>query len=222
MSVNTTPFLHLPQWDANEQPSYLGEINPAFAAIDSGYGDIKTLAQTGVSGSQEAITTANDAKAQSQANAGAITTLQQEHAALEADFVNSHYSRQLNLECTVEAENVTVKNAVITYNDYFAHIRFELTFSQDTQFPRTTKILSVSNFPGTVQRLYGLTNMVQLPTTMFTVVAVFDGTNLSILGIGGNNHIAAQNYFVPFFVPIFTMPSTRDSLMDDCMYLPAR
>ena len=69
MSIQTTPFLHLPQWTAEEQPSFLGEINPAWAAIDTGYGDIKTSTDTAITMASAAVNTANMSKTQSEANA---------------------------------------------------------------------------------------------------------------------------------------------------------
>ena len=36
MHSNSTEFLHLPQWDSTDIPSYLGDFNGAFADIDRG------------------------------------------------------------------------------------------------------------------------------------------------------------------------------------------
>ena len=220
MSVNTTPFLHLPQWEANEQPSYLGEINPAFAAIDVGYGDIKTLAQTGVSGSQDAITASNAAKAQSQANAGAITTLQQELTQLKADFVNGHYVRQITLTSD-PVENVSARRQIITYNDYMAHIYFEILFTSDSPISTTdvTLLNNVGGMPGSVRKLNGITN-IQIPDTQYIPAASFNGVTLKLVGLPGTHTLKAGNYACFFTVPIFILPSnqTKENLMDNCLY----
>ena len=221
MSVNTTPFLHLPQWDANEQPSYLGEINPAFAAIDSGYGDIKTLAQTGVSGSQEAITTANAAKAQSQANAGAITTLQQGLTQLEADFIDAHYVKTAVLEITPVA-NVTFKQRVVTYNNYFANIYLEVTTSADISLATggfgTLIGSNITGLPGVVKKLNGISN-INISEGIYIPVVTFTGTELYITGLPGNLVLHPGNYAVFFNAPVFITNNTRNIMFDNCLYL---
>lgn len=57
MAINTTPNLHLPQWTPNEKPSYLVDFNQAFAAIDTGFSNVKE-------GSDGAVQTATAALAQ--------------------------------------------------------------------------------------------------------------------------------------------------------------
>lgn len=36
MHSQSTEFLHLPQWEQNDIPSFLGDFNSAFADIDAG------------------------------------------------------------------------------------------------------------------------------------------------------------------------------------------
>lgn len=223
MSINTTPFLHLPQWTEQEHPSFLSEMNQAYASIDTGYGDIKTIAQTGVTGATEAVAAANEAKQQSQANAGAITTLQQSLTQLEADFVDSHYSRQITLT-SEPIENVTVSRQIITYNHYFANIYFEIKFNSNMTAPSTETVLlnNVGGMPGTVQKLAGITNII-LESSQYIPICKFDGTTLSIPPIPGSLTIKRGGYAIFFSVPVFisTNSMSRDALLDNCLYIPA-
>lgn len=227
MSVNTTPFLHLPQWEANEQPSYLGEINPAFSAIDSGYGDIKTLAQTGVSSSQEAVTTANAAKAQSQANAGAITTLQQEHTALAADFVNSHHTQQVALQCTpVDGVPITIVWGRVTYNAYCAHFEFLFRFTTNinkTDNPGATyPIINIEGVPGTILRAVGFTNAVasdENKNAQYNAACYLKQNVIELWQIRPNDTINAGTYMATFNLPIFYGSTTKEAVLDGCMYI---
>ena len=223
MSINTTPFLHLPQWTAEEHPSFLSEINQGYASIDAGYGDIKTLAQTGVTGAAEAVATANEAKQQSQANAGAITTIQQSITQLETSIADSHYSRQITLT-SEPIDGVTVNKQIITYNQYFANIFFEIKFNSDMTVPSTETVLlnNVSGMPGTVRRLTGISNII-LETSQYIPVFNFNGNTLSIVSIPNSPTIKRGGCAIFFSVPIFISqnPMSRDALFDNCLYLPA-
>ena len=225
MSVNTTPFLHLPQWEANEQPSYLGEINPAFAAIDTGYGDIKTLAQTGVSSSQEAVTTANAAKAQSQANAGAITTLQQGLTRLEADFADSHNVTQVDLNVTSIEDAFAFRTCKQTYNHYVSHIYFRFDITKNFSTLNSKKIANVDNFFGTVKNV-GLPFIAQVFEANGTpaggmATCFFNGNEITMLGLGGaTKYLKPGGYAAVVTLPVFIMTS-RENIVDNCLYIPA-
>ena len=232
MSVNTTPFLHLPQWDANEQPSYLGEINPAFAAIDSGYGDIKTLAQTGVSGSQEAITTANAAKAQSQANAGAITTLQQALTQLEADFINASSLKNKTFTPTEVVDTITFSVATVVYNKYNAFFKIYLKCTKLATFLAAHSSDSIAlgklpDIPFIFQRI-DLSGGFSFPLNMTDSFGTWadklsawikaDGT--VVLGAASNTSgSTATTLNLVASLPIFMSSSARNAVnLDNCLY----
>lgn len=227
MSINTTPFLHLPQWTAEEHPSFLSEMNQAYAAIDTGYGDVKTLAQTGVNESAEAVDTANGAKQQSQANAGAITTLQQSLTQLEADYVNSHSAKHVTLQCTpVDGIPVTINWGRVTYNDYFAHFEFSFRFTENFNNTNTTAsaypIINIDGVPGTIRQVLGLTNAVASnadKNAQYTAGCYLKQNVIELLKIRPQDTINLGSYVAVFSVPIFISPSTKEALMDGCMYI---
>lgn len=232
MSVNTTPFLHLPQWDANEQPSYLGEINPAFAAIDSGYGDIKTLAQTGVSGSQEAVTTANAAKAQSQANAAAITTLQQSLTQLEADFINASYLKNKTFTPINVIDTITFTVATVIYNKYNAFFKIDLKCTNWAVFlaAHTSASVALGKLPDIpfVFRRIDLSGGFSFPlnvsdsfgnwTDKLSAWISADGT--VVLGSASNTSGSSSTTLsLVASLPIFMSSSARNAVnLDNCLY----
>lgn len=182
MSIQTTPFLHLPQWTAEEQPSFLGEINPAWAAIDAGYGDIKTSAGTAITTANAAVNTANAAKSQSQANAGVITQLQQQIAQLEADFVNQSYLVNDNPEITTSHSGVTINTGAFFHNGYAAVGHFVLSLSQGSYtFNNTSPVFTVTNLPYVWKEI-----------TLNTSETYGPVGNIKVYGRSGSEPIAAR------------------------------
>lgn len=148
MSIRTTPFLHLPQWTAEEQPSFLGEINPAWASIDQGYGDIKTDSATAITTANAAVNTANAAEQQSQANAGAITQLQKRLTLLENSFNNAQTLVSDTPVISNPINGVNAEGIQFYHNGFAAWGHFRIGFNVGTHnITANTPVFNVSGLP---------------------------------------------------------------------------
>ena len=230
MSINTTPNLHLPQWTADEQPSFLAEINGAWSSIDAGYGQNKTDAATAITASGNAVSIAEAAKQQSQANAGIITQLQQQLTQLEADFINQSYLITDNPTITNIHSGVHVSTEQFFHNGYVATGHFLLSFDNGTyNFTNDTPLFKLSNLPYVWNRI-----------VMNTAETFGPNSNIAISGLSGYNALATWlesdgNLYtgadlvisgavfkidLVFSVPIFRSSSSRTGDMpDQCVFL---
>lgn len=236
MSINTTPFLHLPQWTASEQPSYLGEMNQAYSAIDTGYGEIKTLAQTGVTGSQAAVATADAAKEQSQANAAAITTLQQSVASLESDFIDASHIKTLNLTYDNVYDGFEITSAFTHYNRYCAHFFISIRNNNWANFFKThitssTAVCKLTNIPyiyKTISLYGGFSFSINVTSSLghwgdAMSVYISQAGNLMLGGgdasiTGNSNTLMSLTATLPIFRQSTAKIRTSE-MLDNCLYI---
>lgn len=231
MSIQTTPFLHLPQWTAEEQPSFLGEINPAWAAIDSGYGDIKTKTETSLTNANNAVNIANASKAQSQANAGQITLLQQNLQQLMADF---------NSAATLHADSPTVRvsdeytgmfdriDCHIVYNKYCCFLQLSMAVKRNLTFtlPNNYNFGTV-DLPFIYNTLYFNTDMPvdnsrlkfgEIKTSNIVPCSINNGVISMLLAEHFSPVTSPDNIAIDIRAafPIF-QGGTRESIPDNCL-----
>lgn len=73
-STNKTPNYNLPQWVGTDHPTFSGDFNSAFSAIDTGMNNNKTTAESAQATAQAAQSTAESAQAAS-ANATRVAPM---------------------------------------------------------------------------------------------------------------------------------------------------
>lgn len=236
MSIQTTPFLHLPQWSAEEQPSFLGEINPAWAAIDTGYGDIKASAGTAIATANAAVSTANASKQQSEANAGQVTQLQQRIQNLENDIAQSQVLHYHNVESAISEDYANIISNIVcgvVYNRYcgIITIRMDVNGSLNLSLPKGKHTLATLALPFTYSTLNLNTDLSTI-NTMIKFDETQTATNIYCQITNGK----LMMYFVESYTtlattsmmsinvrasfPIFTANGNRNTVPDNCLFLP--
>lgn len=233
MSIQTTPFLHLPQWTAEEQPSFLGEINQAWKAIDNGYGDIKTNAETALTAANNAVNIANASKTQSQANAGQITRLQQSLQQLMADF-NSAATLHVDTPAVeISAEYTGMFDEIvcsIIYNKYTCFLTLGMSIKRNLSFTLPSNYnFGTVNLPFIYNTLYLNTDMPfhnselkfgNVNTSNIIPCAINNGV-ISMLLTESLSPVTSQDKIaidVRAAFPIF-QGGTRSSIPDNCLIL---
>lgn len=146
MSINTTPTLKLPQWTAEEHPSFLAEINPAWMTIDSAFADLKAKQEGQEADITEATTTANAAQTASNENAQAIVSTNNRITALNKEVV------QVILPLTINSAYSTMITAAaltLTYNNFILRAAVSLTFAKtvNVNIPNHAIICTAANIP---------------------------------------------------------------------------
>lgn len=237
MSIQTTPFLHLPQWTAEEQPSFLGEINPAWEAIDSGYGDIKTRTDTAITSANAAANTANSSMQQSQANAGQITQLQQRLQNLENRIGLSNVLQYKNIETTISSDYAGMIEGItcsVVYNDYTSIITLELRLKENLSFTLPNgkyTLATLNNFPFTYSTLNLTTDLSTINTSLTlnetqTATGVYcqiSGGKLLMYISSGFSTVTTTtqtNINVRESFPIFVGNAGRGAIPENCLLLP--
>lgn len=220
MSINTTPYLHLPQWTADEKPSYLAEINQAYAAIDSGYGNVKNIADTSAATANSAAADAANAKQQANTNAGQIVTIQQTLSQLQNDFINASLLKSFDVTITNVAEGMQIIFDLLAANRYCAYFVFHIhnTTSNTLHIQHGNQIATFAINKFTWKELGMNTNT--LSTTVPTSLAdatLFANGNLGIYG-GVNIGVNGDVYIKATF-PVQTISNARDALLPDCVYI---
>ena len=236
MSIQTTPFLHLPQWTAEEEPSFLGEINQAWSAIDTGYGDIKTSAGTAITTANAAVNTANSSMQQSQANAGQITLLQQKLQNLENVIAQSKTLQYKGISTTISSDYANMIKEIVcnvVYNEYSCIITMELQIKENLNFNLPTgkyTIATLDNMPFTYSTLNLNTDISTINTTIKfdetqTATGVYcqisEGKLLMYIA-GGFSTVTTTtqtNINIRESFPIFVGNAARGVIPDNCLFL---
>lgn len=238
MSIQTTPFLHLPQWSAEEQPSFLGEINPAWAAIDTGYGDIKASAGTAITTANAAVGTANASKQQSEANAGAITRLEQMVEALKNQVNSAGNLTVAELPVTVmpEWQNIlTTENisSYVRYNNYCAEFEIHANIKTNLNIatPANGDSLNIAGIPFTFSAIRCVSDIALVHTGTLGTAEIYkiiqgaiNSNGVMFVGLNGGLQLVTGTTPIEigfnFSLPIYRAANTRD-IADNCLYLPA-
>lgn len=238
MSIQTTPFLHLPQWTAEEQPSFLGEINPAWAAIDRGYGDIKASADTAITTANAAVSTANSSQVQSEANAGQITQLQQRLQNLENSIAEASMLQGSEIEATVTDDFKSIFGSVvgtIIYNKYCCFITMQLQCKSNVNmtFPNNKHQVATFSLPFAY---YGLNLTSDVSTTYSNIKFDSGNTNSNmrfLIDSNGINMYLSSGFTtietgpwghinIRAAFPIFTTDTVaRNNLPENCLFIPS-
>lgn len=237
MSIQTTPFLHLPQWTAEEQPSFLGEINPAWASIDEGYGDIKTSAGTAITTANAAVNTANEAKSQSQANAGAITQLQQNLQLLRTELESASTLKNASVEAEITPEYAEMFSGItcnVVYNNYCCLINIGLGVKSNLNWakPAGKNTVATVNLPFAYSTLSVNTDISTIGSTLkFGPITTTNGIFCTIQN--GNVNLSITDAFTPVITttppaidirasfPVFAGVANRGTMPDNCLFMLA-
>lgn len=135
MSINTTPFLHLPQWTADEKPSFLAEINQGYASIDAGVRANQVAAEAAQTAAEVAKNQADEAVEQGHTNAAGLVTLQQSINQLRALFTQSNQLIEVNFTFTKNTNvtpDISLVQSRLVYNNFTANIRLEFKMGPGT------------------------------------------------------------------------------------------
>lgn len=192
MAINTTPNLHLPQWTPNEKPSYLVDFNQAFAAIDTGFSEVKE-------GSDGAVQIATNAYNQA---ASALQTANQTQNALN-DVIGRMRTRAINIT-TVPSENMTDINSTLYYNDAMALLIIDMGSKDST----TSKAIGTITIPSNIT-LQGinyrmeLTNVITPSSVEQIVLTTPDGHLITISTIIENVH---PSWRFAVVIPLIAVP----------------
>lgn len=229
MAIETTPFLGLPQWKFEDKPSYLVEMNDAYAKIDAGYRTIQVASEGAQTAAEGASAKAEQALTQSQANAGQIVQLGQDITQLEADFINSHYISTVDLAFNpnTKLSQVPVKfAATLDYNEYCAAILVYLNLPSGTYNAENFAIElgTVTGFPNYVvyKSITGNSNISSLSSAnnMAVAFAVTLENGKILLKTGGNMVLVNDTLFLfQLTMPVHTMTGARNTLIDNCVYI---
>lgn len=232
MSINTTPNLHLPQWTADEQPSFLAEINGAWSSIDTGYGQNKTDAATAITTSNNAVSIAEGAKQQSQANAGIITQLQQQFAALQTAFNDAGKIVVDTPVITSNIDGIEIRQYYANHNRFIAQIGFYINFGKAKTYSsfQNIPICTISGLPytwSTINATIGET-IGPVPNITTGSLQFYNAPACTIKSDGGvyvnlgevvttsNTTIALD---VTFAIPIYQATGSREAIPENCAVL---
>lgn len=135
MSINTTPFLHLPQWTAEEKPSFLAEINQGYASIDAGVRANQVAAEAAQTTAEAAKNQADEAVEQGHANAAGLVSLQQSINQLQELFTQSNQLREVTFtftKNTAVTPDITLVQSRLVYNNFTGNFRLEFKMGPGT------------------------------------------------------------------------------------------
>lgn len=215
MSINTTPFLHLPQWTAEEKPSFLAEINQGYASIDAGVRANQVAAEAAQTAAEAAKNQADEAVEQGHTNAAGLVTLQQGLSQLETDFTASKYLYTTELSCPSPPNGVAWRDGNTTYNKYTGAIFLAFTLSAGTYAASQgqVQIATVAGFPYTFKEIIGVTSLGPLETSghvsgNYTGILYGNG-RFAILSGSNITLEAAEVLQWAVTVPIFSTTSAR-------------
>lgn len=224
MSINTTPFLHLPQWTAEEKPSFLAEINQGYASIDAGVRANQVAAEAAQTAAEAAKNQADEAVEQGHTNAAGLVTLQQSLAKLEADFTATKTLQTAELSCPSPPAKVTWRRGSTTYNKYAGAIFIGFTLDAGTYESAMGEVFiaTVEGFPYTFSEIIAMTSLGPVETTgkitgNFTGVLHGDGR----FAIRSGHALTFTTYEVlqwAVTVPIVSAPSGRNQ-PSQCIFL---
>ena len=224
MSINTTPFLHLPQWTAEEKPSFLAEINQGYASIDVGVRANQVAAEAAQTAAEAAKNQADEAVEQGHTNAAGLVTLQQSLAKLEADFTATKTLKTAELSCPSPPEKVTWRTGSTTYNKYAGAIFIGFTLAAGTYESALGEvpIATVAGFPYTFSKIIAMTSLGPVETTgkitgNFTGILYGDGR----FAIRSGHALTFTTHEVlqwAVTVPIFSAPPGRNQ-PSQCIFL---
>lgn len=235
MSIQTTPFLHLPQWTAEEQPSFLGEINPAWAAIDTGYGDIKTSTDTAITTANAAVNTANMSKTQSEANAGQITQLQQKIQNLENGIAQSQVLQYHSVDTVISEDYANMIKKITggaVYNRYCCIITVEIQLNNNLVFtlPKGKHALATLALPFTYSTLNLNTDISTINTgirfgeTETAAVIYCQITEGKLMAYFAESYTTLTttnpaNINIRASFPIFSTTDNKNTVPENCLFL---
>lgn len=192
MAINTTPNLHLPQWTPNEKPSYLVDFNQAFAAIDTGFSEVKE-------GSDGAVQIATNAYNQA---ASALQTANQTQNALN-NVIGKMVTRAINITA-VPSENMTDVDSTLYYNDAMALLIITMGSKDST----TSKAIGTITIPSniTLQGLNYRTELTNVVTSSWVeqiMLTTTDGHLIAISTVIDNVH---PSWRFGIVIPLIAVP----------------
>lgn len=230
MSINTTPFLHLPQWTAEEKPSFLAEINQGYASIDAGVRANQVAAEAAQTAAEAAKNQADEAVEQGHTNAAGLVTLQQQLNNLAADLASANVIKTVHLNFTKSPElsqNITLIEGFLNYNNFCGSLRASFNIAPASFTGDRIKLGILTGFPTEVlfKNLAFMLNVVvnNDAETDFSYVTAgnIDSDGTVWLNIS-NYHITPSEGRVVWTektFPVQTISGARKSIVDNCLYI---
>ena len=143
--TNSTPNLHLPQYAANDKPSYLTDFNNAMLAIDQGYAGIKSTAES-------AGTEAGTASTSVQAMQSQLSSLQNSLSAIQAELnsLSSSFSDKSNLvRMPINLSSptgITPSGCYVVKNGYTASLELNFNIVSGTVLTPVSNSVEIGTF----------------------------------------------------------------------------
>lgn len=231
MSINTTPFLHLPQWTAEEKPSFLAEINQGYASIDAGVRANQVAAEAAQTAAEAAKNQADEAVEQGHTNAAGLVSLQQSLSQLQALFTHSNQLTETTFtftKNTAVTPDITLVQSRLVYNSFTGNFRlqfkmgagaypdqpFDLGYLQGLPASLTFKSLSIlasviSADPSEPGFYYGSPWVIDPDGKVWAAMSMYKVTDP-----------AGRFVWLEGTLPVQTLTeSSRNSMVDNCLYI---
>lgn len=230
MSINTTPFLHLPQWTAEEKPSFLAEINQGYASIDAGVRANQVAAEAAQTVAEAAKNQADEAVEQGHANAAGLVTLQQQLNKLSSDLAGAGTIKTVVLNFVKNQEltqSVTLINAFLNYNQFCGTLQASLNIEPGSFSGDRIKLGILTGFPTGVsfKNLSFLLNVAvnNASETDFSYLASgnIDSDGTVWLNIVNYNITSTEGRVVwtDKSFPVQMISNARSAMVDNCLYI---
>lgn len=230
MSINTTPFLHLPQWTAEEKPSFLAEINQGYSSIDAGVRANQVAAEAAQTAAEVAKNQAAEAVEQGHANAAELVELRQTIMQLKNNFGSASLLNSVSLTFEKNPDLtpiVTLKEGVFIYNRFCANLKFVFKLNSGT-YPSPSIILGkITSIPANLSFRGFNFSLNMAPTNGSSTKYAYlpsgavnaDGTvTLAIDGLVVNED-AVRTVWMQQSFPVQTVTGNQRSLLDNCLYI---
>lgn len=231
MSINTTPFLHLPQWTAEEKPSFLAEINQGYASIDAGVRANQVAAEAAQTAAEAAKNQADEAVEQGHVNAAGLVSLQQSINQLQATFTQANQLREVTFTFTKNANvtpDITLVQSRLVYNNFTASFRLEFKMGPGTYPTQAFDLGYLQGLPAslTFKNLSILASVISADASEpgfyygFPWIIEPDGKVWTSMN---NYKVTDQNgrfIWIEGSLPVQTLTeSGRDGMVDNCLYI---
>lgn len=230
MSINTTPFLHLPQWNAEEKPSFLAEINQGYASIDAGVRANQVAVEAAQTAAEAAKNQADEAVEQGHTNAAGLVSLQQQLNNLAAVVASASAIKTVKLNFVKNQEltqNVTLIDAFLNYNNTCGSLRASFKIGPASFTGDRIKIGVLTGFPTGVM-FKNLAFMINIAVNnnaeqdfSYLTSGNIDSDGTVWLNITNYNVTPTEGRVVwtEKTFPVQTITAARSVMVDNCLYI---